>query len=141
MDIFHMEQFRCVELFSLLGYILCKHFLHKKVIQIINYKTTAQKLVWKKMKMLTNIFICKHLMIYTSFLTNNPQTWSTNFKCFISPCIYYTVVFKWRTVAWDILTTFPCSCFIPLLDIMRTWFHFSSCCCWVFAFSRIYKNL
>lgn len=89
----------------------------------------------------TDKLIWIHLMLYNSILTNNPHMWSTNFYCFISPCINNTVVYEWRTWVWDFFTAFPCSCFVPFIDILRTWFHSFSCFSWIIAISRIPKNL
>lgn len=89
--------------------------------------------------------ICKYLMIYSSstcILTNNLLFGGTYFNCFISPCINYAVVFKWWTRKCHFFTAFPCSCFDPFLVVLRTWFHYLCCCCWVIvAFIRIHKNL
>lgn len=83
--------------------------------------------------------MCMHFMLYTIILTNNHNTWSTHFYCFISQGIDHTVVFKWRIRVSHFCTAFPCSCFVPLLDILRTRFHNCGYCCWVYVF-RVWKK-
>ena len=61
------------------------------------------------------------------FLTNNKASWSTHFKCFICPCIHYTVVNKGRTGVWDACTVHPYSCFFQCFLCLWTSLHFLHC--------------
>ena len=82
------------------------------------------------------------------FPTNNIDSWDTNFYCYISPCIHYTVVNKGITGVWDASTVLSYSCFYPCLLCVRTFSHYFYCrfrlntwCRCICIFGELFKKL
>ena len=63
--------------------------------------------------------ICKNLSA-KCHLTNNKSPWSTHLNSFINPCIYDTVIFKWRTTVNKLWAIHSMWCLLPLIDCCGT---------------------